>query len=260
MNELALFAGCGGLQLATQHLLGFRTICYVEKNPYCIEVLKARIQDRLLDDAPIWDDARTFDGLPWAGKVDILTAGFPCQPWSISGKQQGEFDERNLWSDTLRIIRQIRPEWILLENVPNLLFPLRGRDPYFGQILSGLTGSGYDARWGCLSASSFGASHKRRRLWIVAHAHGAGWPLILHSHAPHSQIENPLVFRRGKKLPSPLDAIRSLVSQLEKSLGEPSVCGNDDGIPNRVERLKAVGNGVVPIVAEAAWQILSGQE
>jgi DNA (cytosine-5)-methyltransferase 1 len=93
VNELALFAGAGGGLLATTHLLKWRTVCYVEWDDYCISVLKQRIADGYLHDAPIWDDVRTFDGRPWAGCVDIVTAGFPCQPFSAAGKQQGEDDE-----------------------------------------------------------------------------------------------------------------------------------------------------------------------
>jgi len=164
MNELALFAGAGGGLLGSR-LLGWRTVCYVEKDPYCQKILQARIKDGYLDDAPIWDDARTFNGRPWAGLVDVVTAGFPCQPFSGAGKQLGEQDERNLWPDTLRIIREVGPEWLFLENVPRLLC-----FDYFGRILADLAESGFDARWDCIPASAVGAPHQRDRLWIVAHA------------------------------------------------------------------------------------------
>jgi DNA (cytosine-5)-methyltransferase 1 len=161
--ELALFAGAGGGLLGSK-LLGWRTICYVEKEPYAIEVIKARIRDRMLDDAPIWDDVRTFDGHPWAGLVDIVTAGFPCQPWSLAGKRKGEDDDRNLWPDTIRIIREVRPKYVFLENVPGLLSRL-----YIQQIFGELAESGYDCRWDCIPAAAIGAPHIRDRLWIVAH-------------------------------------------------------------------------------------------
>jgi DNA (cytosine-5)-methyltransferase 1 len=143
MYELALFAGAGGGLLATKHLLGWHTVCYVEINEYRIEVIKARIRDGLLDDAPIWSDIRTFDGPPWRGCVDIITAGFPCQPFSVAGKQRANDDSRNLWSDTIRIIREVKPQWCLLENVPGLL---SGSHGYYGQILRDLAESGYDAK------------------------------------------------------------------------------------------------------------------
>jgi len=171
MNELALFAGAGGGLLATKWMLGWRTVCYVENAAYPVEVLKARIRDGLLDDAPIWDDARTFDGRPWRGCVDIVTAGFPCQPFSLAGQQRAERDERNMWPDTIRIVGEVRPRWCLLENVPGLL---AGSHGYFGTILRELAESGYDARWRVLSAAEVGAPHRRDRLWIAAHASESG--------------------------------------------------------------------------------------
>jgi DNA (cytosine-5)-methyltransferase 1 len=184
VNELALFAGAGGGLLGTR-LLGWRSICYVEKDPYCIQVLKARIKDGYLDDAPIWDDVRTFDGKPWAGLVDVVTAGFPCQPFSGAGLQLGEHDERNLWPDTLRIIRQIRPRFALLENVSRLV-----SNPYFGRILCDLVESGYDCRWDCIPASAIGAPHQRDRLWIVSHASGERYSTtIQHQHRGNAKAQ-----------------------------------------------------------------------
>ncbi len=171
MNELALFAGAGGGLLATKWLLGWRTVCYVEYADYPVKVIKARIKDGLLDDAPIWGDVRTFDGKPWRGCVDIITAGFPCQPFSIAGKGKAENDDRNMWPDTIRVIREVRPAWCLLENVTGLLSASHG---YYGQILADLAESGYDARWRVLSAAEVGAPHKRDRLWIVAYTER--WP------------------------------------------------------------------------------------
>lgn len=141
MNELALFAGAGGGLLASKWLEGFRVVCYVERDPYCVTIIKARIQDKLLDDAPIWDDVQTFDGKPWYGVVDRITAGFPCQPFSVAGKRKGEKDDRNLWPATIRIINEVRPQWCLLENVRGLL-----SSGYVQVILKNLSQSGYDAR------------------------------------------------------------------------------------------------------------------
>ena len=178
MYELSLFSGAGGGLLATKWLLGFRAVCYVENNPYRAEVLKARIRDSLLDDAPIWSDVRSFTKrnnncrrffreLRKIRRSLVVTAGFPCQPFSVAGRFEAQDDSRNLWPDTIRVIREIRPRWCLLENVPGLL---SGSHGYFGQILQDLAESGYDARWKVLSAAEVGAPHKRDRLWIVAHA------------------------------------------------------------------------------------------
>ncbi len=162
-RELSLFSGAGGGLLGTK-LLGWRAVCYVEWDKYCQRVLQARIADGYLDDAPIWDDVRTFDGSAWRGCVDVITAGFPCQPFSVAGQRKGAADERNLWPDTIRIIREVGPEVVLLENVPGLF-----AHQYFGTILGDLAESGFDVQWRCLSAAEVGASHIRARLWFLAY-------------------------------------------------------------------------------------------
>lgn len=161
-RELALFAGIGGGILGGK-LLGWRTVAAVETNPYCREVLLRRQRDGVLPLFPVWDDVRTFDGRPFRGVVDIVTAGFPCQPYSTAGRRRGEGDERNLWPDTVRVIREAGPEYALLENVPGLL-----AFDYFGEVLGSLADCGYDAEWDVVSAGSVGAPHLRRRLWILA--------------------------------------------------------------------------------------------
>lgn len=211
--------------LATKWLLGWRTICYIEKELYCVEVIKARIRDGLLDDAPIWDNARTFDGRPWRGCVDIITAGFPCQPFSLVGEQRAEQDERNLWPDTIRIIREVKPQFCLLENVCGLL---SGRHGYFGTILKELAESGYDARWRVLSAAEVGAPHRRDRIWIMAYANSKPTVWI----AKPRQECNPWY-------------------------PEPQLGRVANGVANRVDRLRAIGNGQVPTVAREVWDLLS---
>ena len=168
---ISLFSGAGGGDLANQWLKGWRCVCYVERDPYAVEVLRARIRDGLLNDAPIWDDVSTFDGTAWAGLVDGITAGFPCQPFSVAGKRKASADERNGWPATIRIINEVRPAWCFLENVAGLL---AGSHGYFGVILAELAQSGFTARWKVLSAAEVGAPHKRDRLWIVAHTNKRG--------------------------------------------------------------------------------------
>lgn len=165
MTHLDLCSGIGGFSLALK-LTGrrFQTIGYVEIERYCREVLRARIQDGILDDAPIFTDVRDFPAESYRGKVDCLTAGFPCQPFSVAGKQQGEADERNLWPDIARIIRQVAPATVFLENVPTLL------QRYAGRVFGDLAALGYRVRWDCIPASAVGANHRRDRLWILAYA------------------------------------------------------------------------------------------
>jgi DNA (cytosine-5)-methyltransferase 1 len=170
MRELSLFSGIGGGLLGTK-LLGWRSVGYVEWNEYCQRVLRQRIEDGWLDEAPIFGDLRAFiaDGYARAyqGLVDVITAGFPCQPFSVAGKQRGAEDERNMWPQTIECIRLVRPRYVLLENVPGLL-----AGGYLGTILGELAESGFDAKWRVLSAAEVGAPHKRDRLWIVAHSTG----------------------------------------------------------------------------------------
>lgn len=167
MRELSLFTGAGGGVLGT-HLLGWIPKGYVEIDEYCQRVIRQRIDDGLLADAPIFGDIRAFirEGFAGAyqGMVDVVSAGFPCQPFSTAGRRKGADDNRNLWPETLEVIRQVRPRYCLLENVRGLL-----SSGYFPEILKGLAESGYDARWRVLSAAEVGAPHKRERLWIVAH-------------------------------------------------------------------------------------------
>ncbi|KKK63530.1 hypothetical protein LCGC14_2993360, partial [marine sediment metagenome] len=119
MNELSLFSGAGGGLLATQHLLGWRTIGYVEIDEYCQAVLAQRIDDGLLNPAPVFGDIKRFIAEGYAeayqGMVDVITGGFPCQPFSIAGKQRGEADERNMWGATIETIRIVRPRYVFLE-------------------------------------------------------------------------------------------------------------------------------------------------
>ena len=122
MNGLALCAGVGGLELGLSLAIpGYRTVGYVERDTYAAATLVARMADSALDTALVWDDITTFDGRPWRGVVDIVSAGFPCQPWSAAGQRRGTKDKRWLWPDIARIVREVGPMLVYLENVPGLL-------------------------------------------------------------------------------------------------------------------------------------------
>jgi DNA (cytosine-5)-methyltransferase 1 len=168
MNELALFAGAGGGLLGGT-LLGWRTVAAVEIEEYPRAVLLQRQADGILPRFPVWDDVRTFDGKPWRGKVDVITGGFPCQDISAAGKGAGITGKRSgLWSEFARIIGEVRPAYVLVENSPMLIS--RGLDV----VLSDLAALGYDAEWGIIGAHHARAPHKRDRIWIVANANGCG--------------------------------------------------------------------------------------
>jgi DNA (cytosine-5)-methyltransferase 1 len=170
LHGMALCAGAGGLELGLRIALGddYRCVVYVEREAYAAATLVARMADQALDQAPVWDDLSTFDGSGWRGVVDLMSAGFSCQPWSPAGKRLGIEDERWLWPDIDRVVREVGPEWVFLENVPGLV---RGG---LEHVLRDLAAQGFDAEWDCVSASEVGAPQLRERLYILAHRNPPG--------------------------------------------------------------------------------------
>lgn len=164
MRELALFAGAGGGILAS-YLLGWRTVCAVEIDTYAASVLVQRQNDGILSPFPIWDNVQSFSGREWRGAVDIISGGFPCQDISVAGRGKGiEGGERSgLWCEFARIIREVRPPFVFLENSP--VITKRGLDI----VLRDLAEMGYDAEWLVLGADEVGAPHVRQRFWLLAY-------------------------------------------------------------------------------------------
>ncbi len=160
---LSLCAGAGGIDLGlTIACPGYRTVCYVEREAYAAATLVARMEDAALDKAPVWDDVASFDGRPWRGTVDILTGGYPCQPFSIAGQRKGAEDPRHLWPHFARIISECQPEWVFLENVANHL------NLGYREVRGELEELGYGVTEGLFTAAEVGAPHKRQRLFILA--------------------------------------------------------------------------------------------
>ena len=161
---LSLCSGAGGLDLGlTIAMPGYRTVGHVERETYAAAILVARMEEKALDPAPVWDDVASFDGRPWRGVVDIVTAGYPCQPFSVAGKRRGADDPRHLWPHVARIIGEVEPPFVFLENVAHHLrlgFP---------EVAGGLVGMGYRLAAGLFTAAEVGAPHKRERLFILAH-------------------------------------------------------------------------------------------
>ncbi len=181
MRELGLFSGAGGFALAGR-LLGWRSIGYVDVDEWCCRTIVDRIEDGTFAPAPVFcTDLRDFVRFGYSrnyrGMVDVVTAGFPCQPFSVAGKMFGEDDPRNMWPATVAALREIRPEWVFLENVANIRCPTRRKNKlvapsYLGRVFGDLAAIGFDLAWDCLRAPDVGAPHKKRdRIWIVAHAH-----------------------------------------------------------------------------------------
>jgi DNA (cytosine-5)-methyltransferase 1 len=310
MRELHLFAGAGGGILGGM-LLGHTTVCAVELEPYCREVLLQRQRDGILPKFPIWDDVCTFDGNPWRGKVDVVCGGFPCTDISCAGKGAGiKGKESGLWSEMARIIGEIRPKYAFVENSPMLT--LRGLD----RVLGDLSEMGYDARWGVVGAYHVGAPHRRERIWILARRdkflsysqhNWTGWgkqqqesveektgddvanseKLFCNGGDDNSRfsLEQESLSKLGNNCRTEYVAntkcFRPHPKENEQILGgtgsgqlcskqprnhrgnwwevEPNMGRMADGVADRVDRLKAIGNGQVPAVAATAWRILGGE-
>lgn len=248
MNELALFAGAGGGILGG-HLLGWRTVCAVEWDAYAASVLVARQNDGCLPPFPIWDDVQTFDGRPWRGRVDVVSGGFPCQDISCAGKGAGIDGERSgMWFHMARIIGEIRPRFAFVENSPMLTS--RG----LGRVLGDLASLGYDARWGVLGTNDAGGDCEGLRIWIVAASSSVGWPQVVFG---KTGICHTQEIRRPAGNADSRSSRNERVSRLESVCGEPAILGGYDGLPNRMDRLKAIGNAQFPSLAALAWRILS---
>jgi DNA (cytosine-5)-methyltransferase 1 len=237
LRELALFAGAGGGILGGK-LLGWKTVCAVEIDPYCASVLVARQNDGFLPAFPIWDDVRTFDGKPWRGIVDVVSGGFPCQDISIAGNGAGLAGEKSrLWFEFQRIIGEVRPVYVFVENSPMLT--LRGLD----RVLGGLASLGYDAEWGVLGADDAGAPHHRKRIWILAYSmlERLSWGSSQIKKTAMETASSTFLFQHWPPGPGAQSDIPRIV----------------DGISGRLDRIKAIGNGQVPQCMALAWNILS---
>ena len=160
---LSLCAGAGGLDLGLALAEpGYRAVGYVERDAFAAAVLVARMEDQTLDQAPVWDDLADFDGRPWRGAVDLVSAGYPCQPFSVAGRRRGTEDPRHLWPHVARVISECGPVWVFLENVPNHL------NLGYREVRSELEGLGYGVTEGLFTAAEVGAPHRRQRLFVLA--------------------------------------------------------------------------------------------
>ena len=169
---LSLFSGIGGLDSAIRLVFPeCRTVCYVEREAYAASVLVARMEDKTLDEAPIWSDITTFDGERFNGCVDTIIGGFPCQDLSVAGKQEGikKGNRSGLFFEYCRIIREVRPKWVFIENVSGLL-----SNRAMSTVLKELAEMGFDAEWGVFSAKDVGSTHLRKRVFILGYSEHNG--------------------------------------------------------------------------------------
>jgi DNA (cytosine-5)-methyltransferase 1 len=282
---ISLCAGVGGLDLGL-HIAepGYRTVCFVERNSASAATLVARMADASLAPAPIWDDLKTFGGSAWRGRIHIITAGYPCQPFTLSGLRQGENDPRHLWPDVARITAEVAPEWVFFENVPGHL-TLGLQD-----VTRDLQAMGYRVAATVVSAAEVGASHTRERLFILAHAdvQGIGQPGLHRGRAGGHSVQDGSEpngvadwdQERGERLDldvgaldgSGLDAgtvpifppVPGDFAQWGEILRasphlKPCLHGLDDGVAFGLDRTSSAGNGVVPLAAAHAYRTLRAE-
>jgi DNA (cytosine-5)-methyltransferase 1 len=266
MRVGSLFSGIGGIDLGLQRA-GMEIVWQVENDDWCRKVLARHFPDAVRygdvrdcrgevvgntpsqrspaecepsesagDEEAGWRESHTSGRL---SSVDLICGGFPCQPVSHTGRRLGAEDERWLWPEFMRIIREVRPRWVLVENVPGLLSIDDGR--LFGGVLRDLAEGGYDAEWDHIPAAALGAPHIRDRVFLIAYAdsgggHGRGVSALGSPEGRGAFTEAP---RRGGQWAT-----------------EPDVGRVAHGVPARVDRLRGLGNAVVPQVAEYIGRLI----
>lgn len=280
LTLLDLFSGIGGFSYAAEQLVGgFSTVAFCETDPACQNVLRKHWPA-----TPIFPDVRSLtaqDILPLCPTgLDVITAGFPCQDLSIAGKQAGYNGERSvLFYEIIRLARELRPQFLLLENVRNLLSHQDGTT--FQETLFQIAQAGYDAEWAVIPASDVGACHRRERIWIVAYAtdvfsngsfgeqrgqlerstvskpRNHDWPDVAYADDKGLQRQRPecqLPEGSREKSPPWLHSGAMLSPEWRSYLSVPVLRRGDDGLSNRVDRLKQLGNSIVPQVAAIPLQ------
>ena len=242
MRHFDLFSGIGGFALAARWA-GLETVGFCENDKFCGKVLKKHWPD-----VPLYEDIREINGEQLKNDgitADIITGGFPCQPFSVAGKQRGENDDRYLWPEMLRIIREMEPTWIIGENVRGIV------NMALDEVLADLESAGYSTTAFVIPACAVNAPHRRDRVWIVAHPSGEG--LQRGEEARNIPDKNG---KNGQELWDEQFAGRSRVEGWDKFPTVAPVCGRDDGVPDRVHRLKALGNAVVPQIPFSLFEMI----
>ena len=271
MKHGSLFSGIGGFDLASQWM-GWENVFQVEWDKYCQKVLAKNFPN-----VKRYGDIKEFDGTKYRGLIDIISGGFPCQPFSVAGKRQGKTDDRFLWPEMLRIIAEIKPPFIVGENVGGLVSMENGK--ILDKILSDLADEGYQTEQYIIPACAVGAWHRRDRIWIIAHSGCKSFKQnIERGRGKHISERNEVgevittISKCGNDTNSDSDRLQRdfAKSQTQRDINEfitpkvwkdysfeSPICRTIDGIPHRMDRIKGLGNAIVP---QVAYQIFKAIE
>lgn len=229
LKLLDLFSGIGGFSLGLESTGQFETIAFVEKDEFCQKVLKKNFNN-----IPIESEVRNVKGDRYA--ADIITGGFPCQPFSVAGKRKGTADDRYLWDETIRVIRECKPKWFIGENVEGIINIQEG--VVLRQVQSDLEKENYKVQCFIIPAASVNAWHNRKRVWIIANSEHNG----LHCE------------KRNETIKSSDQSKEWIFIRDNWKKNKSEFLGINDGLSSRVdryrkERIKALGNSIVPLIA-----------
>jgi len=237
LRILDLFSGIGGFSLGLERTGGFETVAFCEIDNHAKKVL-----NKHWPNVPIYEDVVNLN---YEGKVDVITGGFPCQDLSVAGKKAGLQGERSgLWGHMFRIIRDLRPKYVIIENVSNLLAgPSEQPGGWFRTLLTDLASIGYDAQWHIIPASAVGAGHHRKRVWIIAYPNQVVW------YVPE-KIFNQLSLQISK-IRTPRSVLSLLANFKQISINEIYPDHRKlDGLSEAVDSLERLGNSIIPIIPE----------
>lgn len=282
MRHGSLFSGIGGFDLAAEWM-GWDNVFQVEWDQFCQKVLTKNFPN-----VERFGDIKEFDGTKYRGLIDIISGGFPCQPFSVAGKRQGKTDDRFLWPEMLRIIEEIKPPFIVGENVGGLVSMENGK--ILDKILSDLADKGYQTEQYIIPACAVGAWHRRDRIWIIAHTFNGKYRINRRQSREANRIQK--LNRKAICPRMPIGTItddsnyRSQRNQREQSkkiqelegfqrgkdqriyadwerrpdLFTPILCRSYDGIPNGMDRIKGLGNAIVPQIALQLFKAIAEYE
>ena len=269
MKVLDLFSGIGGFSLGLEWA-GMSTVAMCEKDPYCRKILAKHWPD-----LTIHEDIRNLDGRQYTNSIDLVCGGFPCQPFSVAGKQRGKLDDRHLWPEMLRVIKESKPRWVIGENVLGFI------NMALDDVQADLEREHYEVRKFVLPAVAIDARHRRDRVILIAYSNSpAIWDI------PERQAQGRDNLQAGRQAITTHDGspqslanshcegleigqgfgehTQSELSTIERSgceeravwSPEPRVGRVANGVPNRVDRIKGLGNAVVPQLIQAIGNLV----